>query len=217
MYLAHSVRFRAGASAAMLCVCLIPSVGRAMTVATFSDPTEGDPPPVQPLFTVDFVEGTMDGSWPEALDGLNLEVPWISQNYNDAYFTMTQLTVAGDKDYATTGSGVMQFFDSTDLLVLTISFSSATSTSDVLLGINSIIVNDGVQITGVGFGPLTDSASFSFSLTNVTPLPGNNTVDEGFTATAAFTSSALPEPASVAGLMAGLLPVVVRRRGRRNG
>jgi len=65
-----------------------------------------------------------------------------------------------------------------------------------------------VRITGSEITGTLSQEQFSFSFANTAPLPeGHN----GFTATAAFTSSAVPEPATIALLTLGGLVLFKRK------
>jgi hypothetical protein len=66
-----------------------------------------------------------------------------------------------------------------------------------------------VTITGREITGLLTNESFSFSFANHALLP----VDDGYTATAAFTSSAVPEPATILLFgMGGLIMAFARKR-----
>jgi len=68
----------------------------------------------------------------------------------------------------------------------------------------------GIQKNATTVLSLFSLFSFSFSFVNQMPLNGNP--NDGYTATASFTSSAVPEPATMCLLALGGLAVLIRRR-----
>lgn len=183
-----------------------------MTIATFDDPAEDS---TTELFTVDLTTDLITGGWDET--GLSLDIPYSGQTLPDVIFTMTEVQITSEtaplKGTKTDG-GVIMFFDPSDMVnpLIQIDFDSAWLTfygyggSDLLSG-------DNVTISGseIGGATLTDEA-FSFSFANQEALYGD--WSNGYTATAAFTSSAIPEPATIflLGIGAALMTLTRKKR-----
>ena len=183
-----------------------------MTIATFDDPAVDSS---TPLFQINLTSSTVTGGWDDSQTGLDLDVVCSSHIFNDAFFTMTPLSYTGDISGGVTGSGIIQFRSDGE--------SSGTAPIDPLIQIefNSANVSlngfgavelfeaGNVTITGREITGLLTNESFSFSFANHTLLP----VDDGYTATAAFTSSAVPEPATMVLFgMGGLIMAFTRQR-----
>ncbi|MFA5554181.1 MAG: PEP-CTERM sorting domain-containing protein [Phycisphaerae bacterium] len=187
-------------------VLLIASSAHAtITIATFADPTADAS---TPLFTVDFNGSLITGGW--AGTGLNLNV-LSSTTYYDAVFTITDVTITSDSDpffgFKTEG-GTIKFFESDQTTeILTVEFNVGWVTISQLGGAD--FEGQDVTITGPALGGLIlDEETFAFSFTNQLPIQGDLT--DGFTATAAFTSSAVPEPATIILLSLGSLAIFNR-------
>lgn len=181
-----------------------------VTIATFADPSRDSG---NPLFTVDIVANYITGSWDDTETGLSLEIPYSGNTFPDAFFTMTSVSYTGAIAGGQTGGGTIKFFADGQSMSTTpliqIDFDSAHVTPTGFGAIDQFYADD-VTITGseiVGF--LTDEA-FSFSFANQLPLGGD--WDNGHTATASFTSSAVPEPATIALLGLGALSLLRRKR-----
>jgi hypothetical protein len=185
----------------------------SLAIATFADPS-GDSN--NPLFTVDFINMKLTGGWADAKTGLTLEIPYSGNTFTDAWFEMTGevtpevviLNASGD-----TGGGEINFYadGTTTNPLITIIFESGYVDSfnfgaDEFFGEN-------VTISGIGITPGTLSEEeFSFAFANKALLPGSGTFNDGFTATASFTSSAVPEPATVCILGLGALSLLSRKK-----
>ena len=187
------------------------AMANPFTVATFADPAASG---ATPLFTVDMVSQRIFGGW--AAPGLDLEVVLAGATYPDASFTLTDLVGDPGVSYVEpgytgpTGGGFVRFFDDVGDPLLSIEFDEAFLTpgsmaADELVSLNIVDIR-GDALPGGGLG-LTDEA-FGFAFANQELLPG----DAGFTATASFTSSAVPEPSMVVLLGVGLMAVVGCRR-----
>lgn len=175
---------------------------QTVKIAAFADPAAGS---AEPLFTVDYGQGSLTGGWSGS--GLTLNVPVTGDSYDDVTFTMTYMTFAANGQgayYTDNGPGVIRFYDeSTE--VLTVEFDRI-----YIQGRNSgldaqDVYGDNVKISGIGIGSLTDE-QFGFTFANVV------TNGDVVTASASFTSSAVPEPTTLAILAVGGL--FLRRRSK---
>lgn len=180
----------------------------AFTVATFADPALSG---ATPLFA--FNGATLTGGWSGT--GLLLRTPGLAApDFPDAKFTVTPLTatpLVPNVEYGLTGpggtAGVISFFDAGNQPLFTIAFASARLTSPLGFGGNDFSA-DGVVISGpIIPGVLSDEA-FAFSFAN----PVGTGVPPNYTVTSSFTSSAVPEPMSLALLIGGGLLGLLRRR-----
>jgi PEP-CTERM motif len=192
-----------------------------MTIATFADPSGNSS---HPLFTVDFLGGTLTGGWADGKTGLTLEIPcsgYTIENgnaFHDVWFEMTRV---GIDAFGDTGGGEIDFYahGTTTNPLLTINFGSGF-VSRYGFGADELFTTDNVTIESSKITNALSEEEFSFSFANKKKLsadPKNN----GFTATAAFTSSAaveitnthsvVPEPATICILGLGALSLVRRK------
>ncbi|MHB0946886.1 MAG: PEP-CTERM sorting domain-containing protein [Sedimentisphaerales bacterium] len=177
------------------------------TVATFSDPS-GDSN--SPLFEVDFAAMTLNGGWADTEIGLLLNVPYSANSFTNAWFEMTEVAIINT--FGDTG-GEIKFYadgDSTTPL-LDITFGSGY-VSRFNFGADEMFVANNVIITGSQIGGVLSAEEFSFAFANLAKLTGSSNWDDGFTATAAFTSSAIPEPATMGLLSIGFLSLIRRKK-----
>ena len=181
------------------------------TIATFDDPAGGSD---SAFFTVDLTNNLITGEWADSQTGLNLDVVYSGNPFPDAFFTMTPVSYTGDIMGGSTGSGTIKFFadnqNTSTTPLIQIVFDSATISPIGFGGLELFALND-VTISGsvLGGATLTDEA-FAFSFANQVAL--NDDWVNGFEATAAFTSSAIPEPATLTLLGIGALATLTRRR-----
>jgi hypothetical protein len=186
-------------------------VEATLTIATFDDPAEDSD---SAFFTVDLTNNLITGEWDEP--GLSLDIPYSGQTFHNVIFMMPEVQITalthplkGTK----TEDGEITFFDPCDMVnpLIRIEFDSAWLTFYGFGGSESFS-GDNVTITGWGINDatLTDNAAFSFSFANQVVL--NDDWVNGFEATAAFTSSAVPEPATLALLGIGALITLTRKR-----
>ncbi|MBX7135264.1 MAG: PEP-CTERM sorting domain-containing protein [Fimbriimonadaceae bacterium] len=173
---------------------------QAFTMATFADPAiDGS----TPLFSL--TGSSITGGWSGT--GLLLQTPgWAAPDYADAKFTMAPVALTPvAPGFWNAGNGQIDFTDSSNNLVLRITFDSG------FVSVNgagaSDLFSNNVVFSGPGVPVVTDE-TFNFSFANFQPNAN------GVTATAAFTSSAVPEPASIAAIGLGLAAVIRRRRKR---
>ena len=196
------------ALACILCVGFTATAwaGHArMTLASFADPTGAEGAP--PLFTYSAVDNTLSGAW----TGTGLTLQASAAEFADVTFEMDAVDVLSLTLPAQLGAGEINFYYTNPVVpILTIAFvSGAADLTTIAFGASEVFVPDSVTITGdpeiVGSGLFQESFAFSFANQTLTD-------DEGsFTATAAFTSSALPEPGTLMLLLAGAVFVSRRR------
>lgn len=188
-------------SVALACGALA-AVAAADTIATFADPALNGS---TPLFSYNSGTGTLSGGWSGT--GLTLQIPSPlvggPQNYADAKFTMTNLTVGAG---GVTNAGKIDFLTSGNALIMSITFDKATLIDPFGLGA-SYLKADNVQFLNSGGVPYNlDQEQFAFSFAN--PVQSGNIS----TWTSAFTSSAVPEPSALVLLLAGSIAGLIRRR-----
>jgi hypothetical protein len=181
---------------------------KANTVATFADPSnDGN----TSLFTVDFrpTQMKLTGGW----DSTGLLLYIHGNPFADAWFEMTEVDITDA--FGTTGDGEINFYanGTTTNPLLTISFESG-HVDYTNFGADVIFAADEVEFSGSEIIPglFSEEQIFSFTFANKTLLPGSDTFNDGFTATAAFTSSAVPEPATVCILGLGALCLTRRKK-----
>ncbi len=180
-----------------------------VTIATFADPSMNAG---QPLFTVGGIGSPfITGGWADTETGLTLQIPYSGHTYPDAFFTMTVLTYSG----GITSSGKIKFYHDNQNInetpLIEIDFNSGHITP-FGFGAMDMLYLDGVTVSGseIGGAVLTDE-SFAFGFGNLAPIGGD--WNNGYTATAAFTSSAaVPEPATIALLGTAGLCVFTRKK-----
>lgn len=175
----------------------------AATIVTFADPAMG---PDTPLFVVNTMTNQLTGGWTDI--GLTLETPGLAApNFANARFTMSAVTLTSPLPFATLGPGQIDFWDSSNNPLMTITFSGGLLTSSFGFGASEFQGNS-VTFSGpiLGGDVLTDE-SFAFSFANPVATA------TGYQATASFTSSAtIPAPAGLGAMAMGGLMIGRRRR-----
>ncbi|MHC4148233.1 MAG: PEP-CTERM sorting domain-containing protein [Planctomycetota bacterium] len=200
---------------AVICIILAHTArahAATKTIATFGDPAVDG---TTPLFEINLTSNTITGGWDDSQTGLDLDVVYSGHMFHDAFFTMTPVNYTGDMTGGVTGSGIIQFRSDGEGSgtapidpLIQIEFNSANISLNGL-GAVELFEAGNVTITGREITGLLTSESFSFSFANHALLP----VDDGYTATAAFTSSAVPEPATILLFgMGGLIMAFARKR-----
>ena len=196
----------------------------SMTMATFDDPSTGSS---SPLFKVDFGPAQMKftGGWGDDKTGLTLETPVGA--FADAWFKMSDVTILGTTTisgvgkFGHVGSGTINFYANNTSIspLVSIEFESGLVSRYDFDGSDETpdgdIIAENITISGSAIPYTLSDEQFSFSFANVAKLQGHTSLNDGFTATAAFTSSAeIPEPATLCLLGLGALNLL---RSKRNG
>jgi len=182
------------AAACLLLLAVQPANGD--TIATFADPAADGS---TPLF--ELANDTLSGGWSNT--GLDLVTPISGDEFPNATFTMTDLTVLDPE--GTLSAGTIEFFDDGGSLILQIDFDAAQLFAPFGFGA-STMVGHNVSFSGPIITIPLEEELFAFSFANQITTP------DGFTWTAAFTSSAIPEPATLTLLAFGGLALRWRRR-----
>jgi hypothetical protein len=182
------------------------------TVATFADPSGIS---ANPLFEIDFIGTTLNGGWSDAETGLHLDIPYSGNNFIDAWFEMTEVGILDS--FGNTGGGEINFYANGVSInpLLVINFENGYI-SRFNFGDDEIFVAENVRITGSEITGTLSEREFSFSFANLAHLEGSQDWNDGFTATAAFTSSAIPEPETIYMLGMGVLSLVYRLNKKVN-
>lgn len=182
---------------ALLLTTGLSARAESITIASFADPSVNG---TTPVFVFNGTTNQLNGGW--IFPGLTLET--IGGTFNNATFSMSAAPGAGFGDV---GAGSITFRDSGNNPLLNIGFDSAQM-NFIGFGATEFLATNNVTFSGPILPFPIESESFSFAFANQQPF------GDGFTATAAFTSSAVPEPASLALLAVGGCCLLRRRRRR---
>ena len=177
----------------------------AGTIATFFDPAADAS---TPLFVFDTATNILTGSWTGT--GLNVQTPGLIGGgaVNNAKFSTSAiaLTNVPSTDIWTGGAGQFRFYtDDINNPFLVVDFTGATLFSPLNFGASEFSGSI-VNMSGPNVPTGLTNEQFSFSLAN--PAVSGNLR----TYTASFTSSAVPEPASMVALGLGLAALLRRKR-----
>ncbi len=210
----------------MLAIGFFPVGTKAsVTIATFDDQSTGSS---DWLFKVDFTQMTFTGGWADTKPGLTLEISGVT--FKDVWFEMSPVTItstttiSGVGKFGQINSGEISFYadGTTTSPLLTISFGSGLVSrygfgeSDETPDGDIVAAN--VTIAGSAISGTLSEEQFSFGFANLAKLTGHTNLNDGFTATAAFASSAtvspgpIPEPATICILGIGALCLI---RGKK--
>lgn len=185
---------------------------QSFTVATFADPSGSSANPVftftptgggQPTGNT----GVLSGGWTST--GLNLQTPGIpAPDFVNAKFVLTNSQGGGlSITNGVAGAGQIVFTTSANAAIMTVSFQSASYSPFGLGG--ATLLGNGVTFSGPQVPSGLTNGSFAFSFANQTV--GSNLL----TMTSSFTSSAAPEPGTIAALGIGAAALIRRRRNRK--
>ena len=182
----------------------VPVLAGPVTIATFDDPAAGGNTPLFELSTDpnDPNVTTLSGGWGD--EGLDLVAPYSDDVFLDATFVMTDVDVLDAN--GTLSDGTIKFFDNNSQLVLQIDFDAGALFQPFGFGASALLGHN-VTFSGpiIPSVPLTEE-SFSFSFANQVETT------YGYTWTAAFTSSAVPAPATLVLLAVGSIAAGCSRR-----
>lgn len=176
----------------------------SFTVATFADPSNSS---TNPLFSFNANTSTLTGGWSGT--GLTLQTPGLigGGSLNDVKFVMTPITTTniGPGVFVTNGGNIKFYTSDINNPDFTVNFDSAILVNPLNFG-TSEFIGSNVSFTGPNVPSGLSEESFGFTF-------ANQRVNQGvYTYTAAFTSSAVPEPATMIAIATGIAGVVARRR-----
>ncbi|MHC4762704.1 MAG: PEP-CTERM sorting domain-containing protein [Planctomycetota bacterium] len=188
------------------------AVSPPVTVATFDDPAASGS---TPLFVVNLETEIISGLWLSVYENLDLEIPIAGAGtvYEDVRFVMDDVTITSVSSpmFGTkTEDGIISFYENDSAVdaLVEITFDSAWITYGGF-GASDFYADDNVTISGSQISGTLNGGSFSFAFANHQPVEGD--WNNGFAATAAFTSS-IPEPVTVMLLGLGGLLVINKKK-----
>jgi hypothetical protein len=169
---------------ALIMLGLPTAAAETSTIVTFSDPA---PDANTPLFAL--VGNQFLGGW--SGPNLTLLTPGLTLTGDlmDAKFSMTPVVATPVvPGYFALSGGTIDFVDVSNSVVFQITFGSATLQTVSGFAANDLQLNNVVFRDPAQFEWAFGEDSFAFSFANPTEIPG------GYSWTASFTSSAIPEP-----------------------
>lgn len=196
---------------AFICLSTASIAHASFTVGTFADPAAGSSQNFFVFQRVSPTSGTLDGAW--LIDGLHLLTPGLAApDFFNARFELrnaqgsTGLLLNDPFNSGTmeSGAGFIRFFDASNLTILRIDFDKAFLAGNAFSA--GFGMGGDVEMSGLIGEPGWDDEHFGFAFTNFQPV-NSNTVSMSAT----FTSSAVPEPGTVAALGLGATALLRRR------
>jgi hypothetical protein len=178
----------------------------AGTIASFADPTGH---PASPMFTFNTNTNLLTGSYTGT--GLTLKTPGFlgGGEVSDVKFEMSSvnLTPILPGSIYGAGAGVITFYTSSITNPLfTVNFGGGTLVNPFSFGASELI-GQSVSFSGPNVPAGLSGEQFSFAFANAADVaPGVRTY------TASFTSSAVPEPGTMAALGLGVAALLRRRK-----
>lgn len=182
---------------------------QSFTLATFADPTLDATTPMITFLSSNTnplnLSGTLSGSWTGS--GLTLITPNLPGGpFANARFSLA--TAGGGAISVSNGAvsaGVVTFRNSANAVLFSINFQSAVYNNSGVGG--NFLINSGISFTN-GLLNVSNFTNGAFGFAFANPTTSGNQI----TYTASFTSSAVPEPASLAALGLGAIALIKRRR-----
>ena len=197
---------------ALVCMATVGAANASFTVGTFADPAAGS---WENFFEYNRLSSntvTLEGAW--QTDGLHLLTPGIAapdqfnarfelRNAQDGT-VLTFIDASNNGDYRS-GPGYVRFFDAGNSTILRIDFDVSQLTNGGFTAGNFAGTN--ANMSGPIVEPGWSDEQFAFAFANLNVIDSNT-----FTWSGSFTSSAVPEPATVVALALGGVAVLRRRK-----
>lgn len=172
---------------------IVASAQASFTVATFQSPSSGSS---EPLFHVSWADDLVTGGWDSSMQNLTLEFVWpMAGVFNNVWFDMTPVQITAEpvpNEVGTTGGGTINFYAEGTVAdpLMVITFDSGYVSK---YGFGS----DDAEFSGSMINQSLSEEQFSFSFAAIQYVKKSRDF-EALSATAAFNSSAIPEPATLA-------------------